>query len=115
MEAVFLETSEVSVDDDSFQIKVEPEEDPLTDMESKPKEEEADSFIQVQVKSELDIKVEEAHEAKKEEAFGRDDKLEGLRMMAEMEMEDKCEVCGEICTCESNQNIFNRGSQAQNT
>ena len=30
MEAVFLETSEGSVDDDSFQIKEEPEEDPLT-------------------------------------------------------------------------------------
>ena len=30
MEAVFLETSEGSVDDDGFQIKEEPEEDPLT-------------------------------------------------------------------------------------
>ena len=30
MEAIFLETSEGSVDDDSFQIKEEPEEDPLT-------------------------------------------------------------------------------------
>ena len=48
-------------------------------MESKPEEEEADSFIHVQVKSELDIKVEEAHEAKIEEAFGRDDKLEGKK------------------------------------
>ena len=48
-------------------------------MESKPEEEEADSFIHVQVKSELDIKVEEAHEAKIEEVFGRDDKLEGKK------------------------------------
>ena len=48
-------------------------------MESKPEEEEADSFIHVQVKSELDIKVEEAHEAKIEEALGRDDKLEGKK------------------------------------
>ena len=30
MEAIFIETSQGSVDDDSFQIKEEPEEDPLT-------------------------------------------------------------------------------------
>ena len=49
------------------------------EMESKPEEEEGDSFNQAQVKSELDINVEEAHEAKIEEAFRRDDKLEGKK------------------------------------
>ena len=32
-----------------------------------------------------------------------------------MEIEDKCEVCGEFCTCETNQNAFNRGSGYQRT
>ena len=48
-------------------------------MESKPEEEEVDTFIHVQVKSELDIKMQEANEAKIEEVFGRDDKLEGKK------------------------------------
>ena len=35
--------------------------------------------------------------------------------MAEIEIEDKCKVCGEICTCEANQNTLNRRSQVQRT
>ena len=35
--------------------------------------------------------------------------------LAEMEIEDKCKVCGEICTCEANQNTLNRRSQVEKT
>ena len=35
--------------------------------------------------------------------------------MTEMEIEDKCNFCGEFCTCRTNQNTFKRGSVYQRT